>query len=217
AVQRAFNGTLDEYPVRILVATDAAREGLNLQAFCADLFHFDVPWNPARMEQRNGRIDRVLQPEALVRCHYFVYEHRPEDRVLAKPVGKVATIQEELGSLATVVLTNLEQALAAGITGATLAALDGVDPDDIRCAVVSEELESQRDRSRIERDLRDNARIVETSARSLDFEPRLLRETLDVALALAGAKNLEPADRSSAWLLPQLPEAWQPTLRTLPP
>src|SRR5262249_2768991 len=168
AVQRAFNGTLDEYPVRILVATDAAREGLNLQAFCADLFHFDVPWNPARMEQRNGRIDRVLQPEALVRCHYFVYEHRPEDRVLAKLVGKVATIQEELGSLATVVLTNLEQALAAGITGATLAALDGVDPDDIRCAVVSEELESQRDRSRIERDLRDNARIVETSARSLD-------------------------------------------------
>ena len=49
-------------PVRILIATDAAREGLNLQAHCWNLFHFDVPWNPSRMEQRNGRIDRKLQP-----------------------------------------------------------------------------------------------------------------------------------------------------------
>ena len=36
---------------------------MNLQAQCADLFHFDLPWNPGRMEQRNGRIDRTLQPE----------------------------------------------------------------------------------------------------------------------------------------------------------
>ncbi len=35
-----------EYPVRVLLATDAAREGINLQGHCADLFHFDVPWNP---------------------------------------------------------------------------------------------------------------------------------------------------------------------------
>ena len=50
------------HPIRILIATDAAREGLNLQAHCWNLFHFDVPWNPSRMEQRNGRIDRKLQP-----------------------------------------------------------------------------------------------------------------------------------------------------------
>ena len=60
-VQRAFNSQPDDHPVRILIATDAAREGVNLQGHCADLFHFDVPWNPARMEQRNGRIDRTLQ------------------------------------------------------------------------------------------------------------------------------------------------------------
>src|SRR5690606_24759221 len=62
-VQHHFNGSPQDYPVRILIATDAAREGLNLQNHCADLFHFDIPWNPARMEQRNGRIDRTLQPE----------------------------------------------------------------------------------------------------------------------------------------------------------
>jgi len=71
AVKQAFNASPAQHPLRILVATDAAREGINLQAACADLFHFDLPWNPARIEQRNGRIDRTLQPEAEVRCHYF--------------------------------------------------------------------------------------------------------------------------------------------------
>jgi hypothetical protein len=42
---------------------------LNFQAHCADLFHFDLPWNPGRIEQRNGRIDRKLQPAEEVRCH----------------------------------------------------------------------------------------------------------------------------------------------------
>src|SRR5262249_7162206 len=61
AIKLAFNANPNKHPVRILIATDAAREGLNLQAHCWNLFHFDVPWNPSRMEQRNGRIDRKLQ------------------------------------------------------------------------------------------------------------------------------------------------------------
>jgi superfamily II DNA/RNA helicase len=87
-VQRAFNSPPDQHPVRILIATDAAREGVNLQGHCADLVHFDIPWNPARMEQRNGRIDRTLQPAPEVRCMYFVYPQRPEDRILRTLVRK---------------------------------------------------------------------------------------------------------------------------------
>jgi Helicase conserved C-terminal domain len=218
-VQRAFNGTPAEHPVRILVATDAAREGLNLQAFCADLFHYDVPWNPARMEQRNGRIDRALQPAKVVRCHYFVYEHRPEDRVLATLVAKIATIQKELGSLAAVVLDDVERALARGIDGRTLAALESVAADEVRVAVVRDELEQQRDPGKIRRDLDDNDRIRATSQKVIDFDPELLRETLDVALELAGASGLAPADGAGegAWALPDLPVAWQRTLDTIRP
>src|SRR5439155_5267860 len=73
-IKTAFNANPSKHPVRILIATDAAREGLNLQAHCWNLFHFDVPWNPSRMEQRNGRIDRKLQPKAVVFCHYFFYQ-----------------------------------------------------------------------------------------------------------------------------------------------
>ena len=225
AVQRAFNGPPAEHPVRILVATDAAREGLNLQGYCADLFHFDIPWNPARMEQRNGRIDRALQPEPVVRCHYFVYRHRPEDAVLDALVKKVAVIQRELGSLAAVVQADLDHALAGGIDAGSLAAVDGIAAGDVRVQVVTSELETQRDRTRIERDLKDNARIIEISRKTLDFSPALLRETLTVGLelslgaeALAGADALaEHADVAGAYTLPPLPDSWQRTLDTLRP
>ena len=101
-IKTAFNSDPAKNPVRILIATDAAREGLNLQAHCWNLFHFDVPWNPARMEQRNGRIDRKLQPSEVVRCHYFFYVQRPEDQVIAALVRKTKTIRKELGSLSQV-------------------------------------------------------------------------------------------------------------------
>jgi len=114
-IKQAFNTDPAQHPLRILIATDAAREGVNLQNYCADLFHFDVPWNPSRMEQRNGRIDRKLQREAEVRCHYFVLAQRVEDRVLDVLVKKTKQIQEELGSLSPVVEKNVTKLLDNGI------------------------------------------------------------------------------------------------------
>ncbi len=114
-IKQAFNSDPTRHSLRILIATDAAREGVNLQNYCADLFHFDVPWNPSRMEQRNGRIDRKLQREATVRCHYFVLTQRAEDRVLDVLVKKTKQIQEELGSLSPVVEKNVSKLLDQGI------------------------------------------------------------------------------------------------------
>ena len=102
-IQRRFNTDPAHDPLRILLATDAAREGLNFQAHCADLFHFDLPWNPGRIEQRNGRIDRKLQPQPEVRCHYFVLPQRVEDHVLEVLVRKTEPIKRELGSLSQVI------------------------------------------------------------------------------------------------------------------
>ena len=67
-VKRWFNDPL--HPVRILVATDAAAEGLNLQRTARYLLHFDCPWNPSRIEQRNGRIDRHGQPRDVTIFHF---------------------------------------------------------------------------------------------------------------------------------------------------
>ena len=97
-VKLAFNADPAKEPLRVLLCTDAAREGINLQTRCSDLIHFDLPWNPSRLEQRNGRIDRKLQPAETVTCRYFVYAQRPEDAVLEALVRKTETISSQLGS-----------------------------------------------------------------------------------------------------------------------
>ena len=115
-VKRAFNADPAVEPLRILICTDAAREGINLQTRCADLIHFDLPWNPARLEQRNGRIDRKLQPAKRIHCRYFRYDQREADIVLEALVRKTETIREELGSAGRVIEDRVTAKLAeAGI------------------------------------------------------------------------------------------------------
>ena len=136
--------------MRILIATDAAREGLNFQGHCADLFHFDLPWNPGRIEQRNGRIDRKLQPAEVVNCHYFVLTQRVEDRILEVLVNKTATIKRELGSLSSVIDDDVERRLKSGIRHDNADELAreilAADLHPAKREVAQEELEDARER-----------------------------------------------------------------------
>jgi superfamily II DNA or RNA helicase len=79
--------------VRLLLATDAASEGLNLQRACHRLVHFELPWNPNRLEQRNGRIDRYGQTKP-PDIRYLYYPDSPEDDVLARLVSKIEEMAE---------------------------------------------------------------------------------------------------------------------------
>ena len=113
-----FNSDPDSDPLRILLCTDAAREGINLQHRCYDLFHFDMPWNPSRLEQRNGRIDRRLQPMPEVNCRYFVYRNRESDRILDALVRKTERINAELGEVGPVLAETVEDRMKeAGLWG----------------------------------------------------------------------------------------------------
>ena len=89
-------------------------KGINLQTYCSDLVHFDLPWNPSRLEQRNGRIDRKLQPAKQVFCRYFRYEQREADIVLDALVRKTEVIREQLGSAGQVIEERITDRLAAG-------------------------------------------------------------------------------------------------------
>jgi hypothetical protein len=221
-ISRAFNGDPNLHPVRILLATDAAREGLNLHARCADLLHFDVPWNPARLEQRNGRIDRALQPEKVVRCAYHVLTQRPEDAVLATLVAKTETIRRELGSLGEVLMTRVEEVLAEGINERSAARLE-IDDDAGARKVVAAELDAA------DSDDSERETIREILGRSFDYMPMtsaLLRGVVNAGLELANRGPLKsvPEEASTA----DVPEAfavpaddpngpWAATLDTLRP
>lgn len=80
---------------RILVSTDAGGEGLNLQ-FCHVIVNFDMPWNPMRVEQRIGRVDRIGQPH-VVRAINFVLNDTVEHRVRDVLEEKLRLIAEEFG------------------------------------------------------------------------------------------------------------------------
>src|SRR5260370_838387 len=72
AIKAAFQADPSEASVRILLATDAASEGIDLQNHCSRLIHYEIPWNPNRLEQRNGRIDRHGQRAPQVTIYHFV-------------------------------------------------------------------------------------------------------------------------------------------------
>jgi len=230
-IKRAFNLPPDKHPVRILVSTDAGREGLNLQAHCNTIFHFDVPWNPSRLEQRNGRIDRKLQPSPKVYCYYFVYVQRPEDRVLQALVRKTKTIREELGSLSQVLEERLARTLQGGIRHADAQRLadeiDSAEMDPDKRATTEEELETTRVRQdQLRRDIAQLRRRVDESRRWIGLDMESLRDALSCSLELLGASPLEQGDAPPAgepvrYVFPDLnarqggDPTWATTLDTL--
>ncbi|MBM4398131.1 MAG: helix-turn-helix domain-containing protein, partial [Deltaproteobacteria bacterium] len=93
----AFRKPASEGGARFLVATDAAGEGINLQ-FCWLMVNFDIPWNPARLEQRMGRIHRYGQKHDPVFIVNLVAGRTREGRVLKTLLDKLEAIRHELRS-----------------------------------------------------------------------------------------------------------------------
>ena len=234
-IQRRFNADPAVDPLRILLATDAAREGLNFQAHCADLFHFDLPWNPGRIEQRNGRIDRKLQPAAEVRCHYFVLPQREEDKVLEVLVRKTETIKRELGSLSKVIDDDIERRLRGGIrhldADRLKRAIETADLDEVRRQITEDELEAARDRRDDLTEQVERCRgLLERSRTWVGFEAEPFRDALSCALELLGAEPLARdgggnggGQGRATWTFPALDRrtgadpTWAATLDTLRP
>ena len=207
-IKKAFNASPDLHPLRILIATDAAREGVNFQNYCADLFHFDVPWNPSRMEQRNGRIDRKLQREQVVRCHYFVFTQRPEDHVIRTLVRKTERIREELGSLSPVLERRIEDLFAEGLKPSLAATLESLDAGASGRRAVEEELESVRKRKvDLSRELESLDDYLEESQDYVGLNPPDFINAISTALELNDCPPLKggpdrfqfPEIRGRAW------------------
>lgn len=228
-IQRRFNTDPSRDPLRILLATDAAREGLNFQAHCADLFHFDLPWNPGRIEQRNGRIDRKLQPAAEVRCHYFVLPQRVEDRVLEVLIKKTETIKRELGSLSKVIDDDIERRLGQGIrhrdADQLARAIEGADLDTDRRQITEEELETARERrDDLKQQIERCQNLLDASRTWAAFEAPAFRDALSCSLSLLGEDPLKvshDANGREVWQFPQLDrraqadQSWTATLDSL--
>ncbi len=194
-IKTAFNAPFEKEPVRILVCTDAAREGLNLQARCYDLIHVDLPWNPSRLEQRNGRIDRKLQPSKIVSCRYFLYTQREEDRVLDALVRKTEVIRRQLGAAGEVLRLRIENELSReGIRKGSAAKLakeiSEVTTDRVDLAQKQMGDEADRRVARLREDQDRLERLLEQARRRVGVDGSDIRQVVEIALKGDGAELL---------------------------
>ncbi|MEJ5312717.1 MAG: helicase-related protein, partial [Anaerolineae bacterium] len=96
--RRAKISELTGYARRVLVATDCLSEGINLQEGFNAVVHYDLPWNPNRLEQREGRVDRYGQPSETVDTVLLYGQDNPVDgAVLDVLIRKAIEIRRVLG------------------------------------------------------------------------------------------------------------------------
>ncbi|MEZ4437171.1 MAG: DISARM system SNF2-like helicase DrmD [bacterium] len=172
-IKAAFNDPHNA--VRVLLATDAASEGLNLQATARYVLHYEVPWNPARLEQRNGRLDRHGQARNVTVFH-FTSEDDADLRFIERVVQKVHDMRTDLGSLAEVFDAAFERRF-----------LDFADPDtlDRQLTASAEEARGRAEVPREDtRDTHDHVARIDRLRRAADLTPDTLRATLAIALTL---------------------------------
>jgi hypothetical protein len=202
-IKAAFQAHPKESAVRILLATDAASEGVNLQNHCSKLIHIEIPWNPNRMEQRNGRVDRHGQKADEVNIFHFVGSGFDSARVSDKPgeleadleflmraALKVETIREDLGKVGPVIASQVEEAMLGRRTR-----LDTTRAE--------QEAEPARRMLKFERKLREQleklAAQLHDTQRELDLTPEHVANVVRVGLELAGQAPLIPAEIEGIW------------------
>ncbi len=190
-------------PVQVLVATDAASEGLNLQHTARLLVHYEIPWNPSRLEQRNGRIDRHGQARDVTIFH-FASDDDADLSFVARVLEKVNDIREDLGSVGELFDAAFQRRMMElNDDQDVLADLDRElstrqhATDDARVATAERGIE---DRARLERLLTD-----------LDLTPQTLQDTLRMALGIGSSQDpLQGPDAAGRMRLrTPLPNRWQ--------
>lgn len=106
-----FNSSISG-EIKLLLCTESASEGLNLQT-CGLLINYDLPWNPMRVEQRIGRIDRIGQTHTIVTIRNFYYDGTVEAKVYGKLRDRINAFTTVVGNLQPIlaqVPTFIEQA-----------------------------------------------------------------------------------------------------------
>lgn len=117
AIVSAFR---DDKNRRLLVCTDVASEGVDLQ-FCRLVINYDLPWNPMRIEQRIGRIDRIGQQAKRILIWNFVHQNTIDARILDRLTARIGVFENTLGETEAILghVRKLEDALlSAHLTAA---------------------------------------------------------------------------------------------------
>ncbi len=194
AVMRAFQRDPEQHALRIILATDTASEGVDLQTYCHRLVNYDLPFNPNRMEQRAGRIDRYGQKHVPLVYHFAGsdWQTASQDSLqgdlqfLIIIARKIATAREDLGSVNPVISDAVERRMLGR---------PARDFDVDRTLAKAKADPALK----VERQLREEtARLAATlddSRRQLHCSPADIERVVRTGLALGRQPDLTPEDR----------------------
>jgi ATP-dependent helicase HepA len=181
----------DEPGPQILVSTEAGGEGRNLQ-FCHILVNYDLPWNPMKVEQRIGRVDRIGQRHAVVVASFSTLE-TVEERVVEVLSRRLGIFEETVGGLDPIL---------------------GTVESDLRRLFLYAEHEAERARQRLEATLEQRVRLAreaEVKLRDLIMDERsLLRDEVDRLLARTRTTTADDLRRFCLQALDELGGSAQP-------
>lgn len=213
-VKAAFQADPHISPVRILLATDAASEGIDLQNHCNYLIHIEIPWNPNVMEQRNGRIDRHGQKGKEVYIWHpvgrgfksdtsqnkiRVGEVTGDHEYLMRAVLKIDRIREDLGTVGPVIASQIEEAML-GRRNSMDTSIAEIKAAQARRFVAAEKRMEEKI-SRL------HARLLEAKE-EYHLSPANIERAVKVALEIAEKPGLKPISIGNTFEIPILPGSW---------
>lgn len=209
-IKAAFQAHPTQSDVRILLATDAASEGIDLQNYCNYLIHLEIPYNPNVMEQRNGRIDRHGQRENEVFIWHPVDADTSKGAIgghaddILRALRKIDSMRQDLGSVNALIEPQISQVLEGTRT-------------ELETAVAEQKMASSKRYMRADARLRErierlHSRLLETQE-DFHLTPERIKAAVDTALLLAGKPPLKPVElpetpSGTIYQMPALTGSW---------
>jgi superfamily II DNA or RNA helicase len=215
-IRSQFTADPSKEPVRVLLATDAAGEGIDLQTYCHRLVNFDVPFNPSRLEQRIGRIDRYGQTESPEVYHFVPLldssTYGSDLRFMEIIARKITQVEYDLGSANQVVGEEIQSHF--GKRASSKFKSKGIDTNEVINTALAGGMELNARLTQLEQG-------YDASRTEMHLDPANLRRVVDTALRINHQAALTPnydfAQDTDAevFTMPTLTAGWRDTLRGL--
>ena len=223
-IKAQFQADPSEQALRILLATDAAGEGIDLQNFCHRLVNFDIPFNPNRLEQRAGRIDRYGQDKDPEIYHFGANSesgvgYAGDIEMLARVLRKVVQQVEDLGSVNQIIAEEIQTKLTGRKSSSTNSKSKDKQPkktpskDDL---VIAKMMLGERE---VRSELTQLETQLEDTLNRLHVRPENLRRVVDTALRMDHQPPLkgktDGRSGTTVFEVPKLTLGWQSSLSHL--
>jgi superfamily II DNA or RNA helicase len=191
--------------VRLLLATDAASEGINMQECCRWVVHYDIPWSPSKLQQRNGRVSRHGQLRD-VSVHYFCCDQEEDINFLFQVAQKVEQVRQDLGSVEKIFDTAIQRHFQGSPT--SIEQINRIVDEEIRRS--PEKMELGQTEGRDLADLNRRAReLLESTDARLGISPQALVEVLWAAISVEGQGSLEEITERPGFYRLRPPPRWE--------